>query len=179
MIQRIRGRSPGRCVRSVHVRRLLVVFAALCTVLPGEVRAQASEAPRGFQYVGFNILSGYDWEMPDPLDPRAKPPENIIPSAVRALNGKSVFLKGFMLPLDLDAQGVNKFMLNAALDMCYFGAPVRMNDWVMVTMTGPKKAKFTHLPTAVWGRFEVGEEVRNGRTVSIYRLAAVDAKTDS
>lgn len=84
-----------------------------------------------------------------------------------------------MLPLDLDANGVTKFMLNAALDMCYFGAPVRMNDWVMVTMTGPKKAKFTHLPTAVWGQFEVGEEVRNGRTVSIYRLAAIDAKTES
>jgi hypothetical protein len=84
-----------------------------------------------------------------------------------------------MLPLDLDAQGVTKFMLNAALDMCYFGAPVRLNDWVMVTMTGTKKAKFTHLPTAVWGVLEVGEEVRNGRTVSIYRLAAADAKTES
>jgi hypothetical protein len=156
-----------------------VVAAGLVTFAPAAARAQAGEAPKGFQYVGFNILSGYDWEMPDPLDPGAKPPENVIPPSVKALHGKPVYLKGFMLPLDLDAQGVTKFMLNAALDMCYFGAPVRLNDWVMVTMTGTKKAKFTHLPTAVWGVLEVGEEVRNGRTVSIYRLAAADAKTES
>jgi hypothetical protein len=156
-----------------------VVAAGLVTFAPAVARAQAGEAPKGFQYVGFNILSGYDWEMPDPLDPGAKPPENVIPPSVKALHGKPVYLKGFMLPLDLDAQGVTKFMLNAALDMCYFGAPVRLNDWVMVTMTGTKKAKFTHLPTAVWGVLEVGEEVRNGRTVSIYRLAAADAKTES
>jgi len=157
----------------------LAVTAVGATVVPSRAHAQSGEAPKGFQYVGFNILSGYDWEMPDPLDPTAKPPVNVIPPTVKALSGKQVFLKGFMLPLDLDASGVTKFMLNAALDMCYFGAPVRLNDWVMVTMTGTRKAKFTHLPTAVWGTLEVGEEVRNGRTVSIYRLAAVDAKTES
>lgn len=170
-------------MRSVlaHVRWALaaVAMAVVGAWAAGTAHAQAAEAPKGFQYVGFNILSGYDWEMPDPLDPTAKPPVNVIPPAVKALSGKQVFLKGFMLPLDLDANGVTKFMLNAALDMCYFGAPVRLNDWVMVTMTGSKKAKFTHLPTAVWGTLEVGEEVRNGRIVSIYRLSAVDAKTES
>jgi len=159
--------------------RIAGAAALALTVLGGTAAAQQGEAPKGFQYVGFNILSGYDWEMPDPLDPAAKLPENVIPSSVKALHGKQVYLKGFMLPLDLDASGVTKFMLNAALDMCYFGAPVRLNDWVMVTMTGTRKAKFTHLPTAVWGTLDVGEEVRNGRTVSIYRLSAVDAKTES
>ncbi len=156
-----------------------LIAGATVSLTPEAGLAQAAEAPKGFQYVGFNILSGYDWEMPDPLDPTAKPPVNVIPPGVKALSGKQVFLKGFMLPLDLDANGVTKFMLNAALDMCYFGAPVRLNDWVMVTMTGTRKAKFTHLPTAVWGTLEVGEEVRNGRIVSIYRLSAVDAKTES
>lgn len=172
-----------RTVSTVSIRVRLTVTALVLAIASGTLaapaHAQASEAPKGFQYVGFNILSGYDWEMPDPLDPGAKPPVNVIPPSVKALTGKPVYLKGFMLPLDLDANGVTKFMLNAALDMCYFGAPVRLNDWVMVTMTGTKKAKFTHLPTAVWGTLEVGEEIRNGRTVSIYRLAAVDAKTES
>jgi hypothetical protein len=154
------------------------LFAALLLTVAQAARAQ-DDVPRGFQYVGFNILSGYDWEMPDPLDPTAKPPKNEIPTTVKALDGKMVYLKGFMLPLDLDAQGVTKFMLNASIDMCYFGAPVRLNDWIMITMKPGKKAKFTHLPTAVWGRLEVGEEVRNGRTVSIYRLTAEDAKTES
>ena len=41
------------------------------------------------------------------------------------------------------------------------------------------KAKFTHLPTGVRGRLEVGEEVRNGRIVSIYRMLAEEARTES
>ncbi|MBL8962426.1 MAG: DUF3299 domain-containing protein [Gemmatimonadetes bacterium] len=157
--------------------RHTTLLAALTLSLAQVAQAQ-DDVPRGFQFVGFNILSGYDWEMPDPLDPTAKPPKNVIPATVKALDGKMVYLKGFMLPLDLDAQGVTKFMLNASIDMCYFGAPVRLNDWIMITMKPGKKAKFTHLPTGVWGRLEVGEEVRNGRIVSIYRLTAEDAKTE-
>lgn len=158
--------------------RFAVLGLTMALAAPA-VRLGAQDDPKGYPYVGFNILSGYDWEMPDPLDPLAKLPENKIPASVKALDGKPVLLKGFMLPLDLDAQGVTKFMLNASIDMCYFGAPVRLNDWIMVTMKPGKKAKFTHLPTAVWGRLEVGEEVRNGRTVSIYRLTADDARTES
>ena len=101
--------------------------------------ATAQVPPKGYSAVGFNILSGYDWEMPDPLDPSAKPPQNVIPASIKALDGKSVVLKGFMLPLDLDVNGVSKFMLNANLDMCYFGAPVRLNDWVMITMKTPNQ----------------------------------------
>ena len=156
-----------------------VVAAAILSAAVAVTATAQSDAPKGFQNIGFNILSGYDWEMPDPLDPTAKPPVNVIPPSVKALNGQPVYLKGFMLPLDLDAQGVTKFMLNASIDMCYFGAPVRLNDWIMVTMKPGKKARFTHLQTGVWGRLEVGEEVKNGRTVSIYRLVADDAKTES
>jgi hypothetical protein len=154
-----------------------LLLAGALVMLAAPVGAQ-DDLPKGYVYVGFNILSGYDWEMPDPLDPMGKPPKNEIPTTVKALDGKMVYLKGFMLPLDLDAQGVTKFMLNASIDMCYFGAPVRLNDWIMITMKPGKKAKFTHLPTGVWGRLEVGEEVKNGRIVSIYRLAADDAKTE-
>jgi hypothetical protein len=160
----------------MHRSTLIVLAAALLTA-PVKLQAQ-SDVPKGYHAVSFNLLSGYDWEMPDPLDPSARVPKNEIPASVKALDGKSVYLKGFMLPLDLDAQGVTKFMLNASIDMCYFGAPVRLNDWIMITMKPGKKAKFTHLPTAVWGRLEVGEEIRNGRTVSIYRLIADDSRTD-
>jgi hypothetical protein len=163
-------------LRAKHLIPALAAIAGFA--LASSPLAAQDDVPKGFQYVGFNILSGYDWEMPDPLDPTAKVPKNEIPATVKALNGKPIYLKGFMLPLDLDAQGVTKFMLNASIDMCYFGAPVRLNDWIMITMKTGKKAKFTHLPTAVWGRLEVGEEIKNGRTVSIYRLMAEDAKTE-
>jgi hypothetical protein len=125
-----------------------------------------------YQTVSFSTISNYEYELPDPLDPSSKAPQNVIPAAVKALNGKMVALEGFMLPLDLTPDGVSVFMLNASLDMCYFGAPVRMNEWVLVKMKAGKRAKFTHLATIVKGRFEVGEEMRNGRVASLYRLEA-------
>ena len=131
-----------------------------------------------YQPVAFSALSNYEYELPDPLEPSSKAPSNVIPPSVKALHGKMVSLEGFMLPLDLTPEGVSVFMLNASLDLCYFGAPVRMNEWVLVKMKAGTRAKFTHLATTVKGRFEVGEEMRNGRVTSLYRLVADIAEVE-
>jgi len=133
---------------------------------------------QGYQPIDFNLLSNFDYELPDPLDPAPKTVINVIPANVKALDGKLIAIEGFMLPLDLTSQGVSMFMLNASIDMCYFGAPVRMNEWVLVTMKGGKRAPFTHLATTVKGRFSVGEQIRNGRVGSLYRLEADLAEVD-
>jgi hypothetical protein len=145
---------------------LTVVFALLIGALVG---AQA------YQRVDFNKLSNYEYELPDPFDPTPRTLLNTIPPEVKALGGKLVSIEGFMLPLDLNPEGVSQFMLNASIDMCYFGAPVRMNEWILVTMKGGRRAKFTHLALNVKGRLEVGEEMKNGRVASLYRLEADSA----
>jgi hypothetical protein len=137
----------------------------------------ASAPPAGYEEVAFAALSNFEYELPDPLDPTAKPDLSQVPARVKALNGRKVAIRGFMLPLDLDQSGVSQFMLNGSIDMCYFGAPVRMNEWVLVRMQGTKKARFTHLPILVSGRLEVGEELKNGRVVSLYRLSADAAES--
>jgi hypothetical protein len=139
--------------------------------------ASASTAAGEYRDVSFATLSNFEYELPDPLDPSAKPDLTQVPPSVKALNGKHVSIRGFMLPVDLDQSGVSLFMLNGSQDMCYFGAPVRMNEWVLVRMQAPRKAKFTHLPIVVSGRLEVGEELKNGRVVSLYRLTAEAAES--
>lgn len=137
----------------------------------------ANDAKAGYQNVSFALLSDFDYEVPDPLaGPVASQPANEIPPKVKALNGRKVAVRGFMLPLDLDQDGVSQFLLNGSFDMCYFGAPVRMNEWILVTMGNGKKTPFTHLATMVYGTIEVGEEVRNGRVMSLYRLNADGAE---
>ncbi|MBM3807796.1 MAG: DUF3299 domain-containing protein [Acidimicrobiia bacterium] len=148
------------------------------TVAIGCVLMGTTGLGQAYSQVDFNKLSNYDYELPDPLDPTAKLVPNQIPVAIKSLNGKMVAIEGFMLPLDLTPQGVSVFMLNANLDMCYFGAPVRMNEWILVTMKGGKRAAFTHLATTVKGRLSVGEEIRNGRVASVYRLEADSAETE-
>jgi len=144
----------------------VLAIGVLVVLGAGGVTAQ------GYVPVDFNKLSNYEYELPDPFAPATQKLQNTIPETVKSLNGKMVALEGFMLPLDLTPQGVSVFMLNASLDMCYFGAPVRMNEWVLVTMKGGKRAAFTHLATTVKGRLSVGEETRNGRVTSLYRLEA-------
>jgi hypothetical protein len=55
---------------------------------------------------------------------------------------------------------------------------VRINEWILVTMKGGKRAPFTHLATTVKGKLSVGEQIRNGRVGSLYRLEADVAEVD-
>lgn len=139
--------------------------------------ATAATAPTAAAYeaISFALLSDFDYEIPDPLDPASKTAPDQVPPKVKALHGQMVSVRGFMLPLDLDTNGVSQFMLNASFDMCYFGAPVRMNEWILVKMKTGRKAKFSHLAFTVNGKLEVGEEVKNGRVLSLYRLEADSA----
>jgi hypothetical protein len=155
-----------------HLAVLLAIAISLAP--PASMRVRAADAE--YQDVPFNILSGFDYELPDPLDPRATFNPNQVPAKVKALNGRKVSVRGFMLPFDVQPDGVSQFMLNASLDMCYFGAPVRMNDWIMVTMKPGKKAQFSHLAYQVAGVLEVGEQLKNGRVQSLYRLTADSAE---
>jgi hypothetical protein len=152
--------------------RHVTLTVALALAIGALMGAQA------YQRVDFNKLSNYEYELPDPFDPTPRTIQNKIPDAVKALDGTLVSIEGFMLPLDLNAQGVSQFMLNASIDMCYFGAPVRMNEWILVTMKGGTRAKFTHLALNVKGRLSVGEEMKNGRVASLYRLVADSAEIE-
>jgi hypothetical protein len=155
----------------MHALRLRLMFGLV--ILSG-----AALSAQGYQPVDFNALGNYDYELPDPLDPSAQQPRNEIPATVKALNGKQVAIEGFMLPLDLTPAGVTQFLLNASIDMCYFGAPVRMNEWILVTMKDGKRAAFTHLALTVKGRLEVGEVMKNGRVTSLYRIDADSAEAE-
>jgi hypothetical protein len=66
-------------------------------------------------------------------------------------------------------------MLNASIDMCYFGAPVRLNDWIDHHEAGEEGEVHPPPHRRVGLRWARGP---NGRTVSIYRLIADDAKTE-
>jgi hypothetical protein len=148
---------------------ITLAFAMLIGVLVGA---------QSYQRVDFNTLSNYEYELPDPFDPTPRTLLNEVPAAIKGLNGRLVSIEGFMLPLDLNPEGVSQFMLNASIDMCYFGAPVRMNEWILVKMKGGKRAKFTHLALNVKGRLDVGEEMKNGRVASLYRLEADSAEIE-
>lgn len=146
------------------------------TIATGDRRRELSAThPR----VSFSLLSGYTyggastpartpWKTAGPTPP----PSQSIPDDVQALDGRKVAIEGFMLPLEADEFGVGRFILNANQDMCYFGAPTRITDLVMVRFTGGRRTALTHMPIVVFGTLSVGEERQGSRVVSLYRLEA-------
>lgn len=159
-----------------HLALLLIGAGVLVATVKSPTRGPAVDAgdvPRGFEAVGFQHLGGYEtgegeWgELPSSVD---------VPRRIREMDGRLVYMKGFMLPLEGDERGITRFVLNAAQDMCYYGAPVKLNEWVLVSLPAARPAEYSHLPISVWGRLSVGEEKREGKVVSLYRLEAEDSK---
>jgi hypothetical protein len=131
-----------------------------------------------YERLNWALLASFDYELPDPLDGPSQPMQprpEVFPEKVRALNGRHVVAEGFMIPLDVTPSGASMFVLNPNLDVCMFGVPPRLTDWVLVTMPPGQRALVSHLPTTVKGRLWVGEEIRNGRVTSLYRIEAESA----
>lgn len=139
------------------------------TIVPS---SKWEEMGQKYQNVGFDMLAGFNYGSPSgpPGVDLAAHARETIPANVRALSGRRVSVTGFMLPLDFDGDGVTEFILNANYDMCYFGAPTRPNDFIVVRMRDGRRTRFVHTPVVVFGALEVGEERKGERLVSLYRM---------
>ena len=135
-----------------------------------------------YKEISFNDLSDYDYYTPigDEKVDKEQLAKNKIPDEVKVLNGKKVSLSGYMLPIETDDEGkVTQFNLNGNFDMCFYGAPVMLNQWIAVRMKQGKKVPYTHLPITVYGTLEVGEELKDGAVMSIYRMTPDSVATRS
>jgi hypothetical protein len=142
--------------------------------LVGENDARVKELGAKYNAINFNDLSDYYYHSPDPWetpDPQLVK-KSKIPDAIKALNGKAIAITGFMMPLNANLEGTTEFVLNGNYDMCGFGGPVMVNEWAMVKFVGKGKVPYTHLPMTVFGTLEVGEEHKEGRLYSLYRIKA-------
>ena len=137
--------------------------------------SRLDDLDRTHRVTSFSLLSGFDYS-PEGFQPsilgKAGANRPRIPDEVLQLNGRDVMIDGFMLPLDYDGVGVGVFILNANQDRCGLGAPTVINELIVVTMTEHRRTVLTHMPIRVFGRFAVGEERRDGRLASLYRMDA-------
>jgi hypothetical protein len=134
--------------------------------------------------VTFGQLGCYMYEMPDPTVLRDAPDPHAvlkdqIPQEIKALDGQPVLLLGFMVPVEFDDKGkLTAFAITQNQAFCCYGVTPAMNDWVMVKMPEGATAEFrAQEPVAVYGTFDVGEELDEGYVLSLYRLAATEVST--
>ena len=122
------------------------------------------ESENGAISIDFDFLGGFDYER-----------DERIPDAVKELNGKTVKISGFMLPVDSESDAVNTFMLMNFRVGCCFDIMPRVNEFVYVVMPEGKNTEYmTDIPLAVTGRLEVVE----GNIVGgIYSMTAESVET--
>ncbi len=125
-----------------------------------------------FTAVGFDKLSSFKYEVPDDT---VKPapgadPDQQIPTLVRGFNNKRVSLKGFMLPLKVEAGMVTEMLILRDQSACCFGATPKINEWVSVKMVGGGVKPIMDQAVTLYGTLRVGAMRENGYIVGIYQL---------
>jgi hypothetical protein len=96
----------------------------------------ATEVPEGYTRISFNAMK------PDELEQRAGA---TIPAEIAALDGKKVFIKGYMRPDSVTQRiGIKEFLLVRDNNQCCFGdiSSVKYFDQIDVDMTGSLAVDF-------------------------------------
>jgi hypothetical protein len=163
-------------------RRLLpALLLALLVPGSGFVRLSAGPPPapvsavEGYELVGFDQLASFTFNPPgyDAAAPEAKPApkqDDQIPERIRHYNEKKVAVTGFMLPVKMDGGLVKEFLLVKDPMLCCYGVMPKLNEWVVVKMTGAGVKPLMDVPITFEGRLKVGEMFENGYLTGIYLL---------
>jgi hypothetical protein len=108
----------------------------------------ATEVPDGYERISFNVMK------PDELQERAG---TIIPPEIAALDGKKVFIKGYIRPDSVPVtRGIDRFLLVRDNNQCCFGdlSKIKYYDQIDVSMMGSNRVDFSQ------GIFRIGGILR-------------------
>ena len=141
----------------------LWLLAAL--LVAGAARGAEAEALA----LGFDKLASYEFVAPE--DPaKAKEADAQIPERIRNFNDKKVLVTGFMLPVKMEAGLVTEFLLVKDPMMCCYGVMPKVNEWVVVRMTGKGVPPLMDVPITFEGTLQVGQLYEGGYLTGLYLL---------
>jgi hypothetical protein len=144
---------------------------AVVAMLAGADSGLVAQAPQ-YLTVKFSDLANYAY---NPKEPGAASPHQVarpgIPPQIWWLDGQRISVLGNVLPITWETGGSPDFMLMVSQDMCSFGALVRINEWIYVTMKGEvKKQLYQGSEYQVKGVLHIKEEIQDGLVVGLYTM---------
>lgn len=124
--------------------------------------------------VNFDKLASFNFEIPDELpgtnQVATAQSKDQIPPDIKALDQRNVALKGFMLPLKVEAGLVTEMLIMRDQSMCCYGTVPKINEWVSIKMTEKGVKAIMDQPVTIFGKLSVGEMRENGYLVGIYAM---------
>lgn len=131
--------------------------------------------PDGYLEIGFDRLSAFPprWS-PVTTNPvtLAWTPKlvNPVPPEIKALEGKEVAVRGFMLPIRTEDGLTTEFTIMKNQQFCCYGKPLELNEWAHVRMKAGKGVKsLMDQPVVVYGTLHIGEYLQS-QMVGFYQI---------
>ena len=138
---RVIGRSPEEYTGKRFAVLGIALSAVLLVVgLSYQSYVYATEVPPGYERISYEILQP---------EPESGLP---VPAAIRDLDGKDVFIKGYVYPGE-QQHGITRFMLVRDQGDCCFGGTPKETDRILVTLKDPRGFTFSEKRFKVAGRF--------------------------
>ena len=133
-------------------------------------KSSTSASVGGPQDITFDTIK---FDMKAKEDPFTR---ELLTKEILALHGKSVRLRGYILP-GYQQRGLTQFVFMRDNQECCFGPGAWIYDCVIVEMKPNKSTDFTIRPVAVEGTFEVREFTDpDGNILSVYHIDGDNVK---
>ena len=166
--------KPGSTAGTSNLAATGQSAAGATNAAPASAAGKATK-PGGYLAVGFDTLSSYEYAAPDVqvtnLINGIDEADKFIPANVKGLDGKKAVIKGFMLPLKVEAGKVTEFLIMRNQGACCFGVPPKITELVMVKAPAGKGVQpIMDQPVDIEGTLHVGTTRENGFIVGIYRM---------
>lgn len=149
------------------LRFLVLLSAAVGLLSSGVLAAPKPEATP----VTLEQLASFPVEMG--LRETPSPAKLEIPADIRALDGKRVTLKGYLIPLAIEGGRIRQAVLLRDLMSCCYGTIPALNSFVLIDCSEHSIAPTieTNVPVTVVGTLKVGEIREQNFLVGLYRLS--------
>jgi hypothetical protein len=122
----------------------------------------ATEVPDGYERIGYEQL------QPDP-----ESPGQIMPPSAMELDGKRVFIKGYVYP-GAQTRGIKQFLLCRDNNQCCFGGNPKLTDRILVQLADPLRLEFSTRVQKLAGTFRIkpGLAIDGAEGGVLYQLEA-------
>jgi hypothetical protein len=129
----------------------------------GHTAIYLTEVPEGYERITFRVLQ-----------PAAGMPETAIPPSAFELNGKQVFVKGYVHPSVGGLGPVRQFVMVPDLGTCCFGGQPALTDMIEVTVPENQRIKYSTRKRKIAGTLRVDSHMKrvDGLTGVFYQLRA-------
>ena len=152
-------------------------IASTTSVTNSIVAPHATRIEDGYLHLPFDVLSGFKYDTYEVLDevhggrPLTKS-DDVIPSHIKAYDGRKVLVEGFIMPLRLRKGLVTEFLLFRDQAACCFGDKAKMNHYMRVKVTDKGFEPGSAMTYKVRGTLAVGEIYVQDYLTGIYQMTA-------